>query len=372
MIPAYMTATGNQPGTYTWSNGMSGTTINVDHGGAYRVRFQPEGADCEAIAYFTAPKSPDEFTWIFPTGCFEFCQSHYPPVIIGPLPPFTGGYAYEINNNNLMNGTGVVPELPLIGVQQGALDLSLDNGYCSTTTGVLDFAELTNCEPCQDVEVKPSKFIPMDDGTGFIYYQVSDGGLFNPYGIPITITLSSPDGTFSPAAFTLPPVSGIQFGIDPIDFIPFNPIVGNITVEYDVTGNAGNGITILCQGFLSINILGQRPMNGISEGGGDRGLSGISAQERSTKADPYGLTMTVMPNPATTGASVRYLVENIPDYESGIIRMYSLNGTLVGSQKVMGSTGLARFDLNGLATGTYVLVFFNQGQRMAQQVIIKE
>lgn len=53
-----LTATGNQPGTYTWSNGMSGSTIIVDHGGPYRVRFKPEGAGCEAMATFQAQNLP--------------------------------------------------------------------------------------------------------------------------------------------------------------------------------------------------------------------------------------------------------------------------------------------------------------------------
>src|SRR5690625_4278202 len=68
-----LSASADQLGTFTWSNGMSGQHIIVDHGGAYQVRFKPDNSPCEVKQTIVAPKSPDEFTWIFPTGCFDYC-----------------------------------------------------------------------------------------------------------------------------------------------------------------------------------------------------------------------------------------------------------------------------------------------------------
>jgi hypothetical protein len=247
----------------------------------------------------------------------------------------------------------VVPDLPLFSLPPGGLTLALDNGYCSTVTDMLNVTELPACAPCEDVNVKPARFTAVDDGTGFIYYEVVAGGIQNPYSFPVTVTLSSPEGTFSPASLTLPPVSSIDFANDPIDFIPFNPIVNGITVEYDVTGNPGGGNIILCQDFISIEqgAFSKLPGNGKSKG---------------------FIKMTVVPNPTQAAAQVQYVVDELPGFKGGTIKLYSLSGSLVQAQKVRGTKGQTRFDLNGLASGTYVVVFFNQGQRLGQQIIIKE
>src|SRR5690625_2278441 len=88
----------NQSGNFTWSNGMSGQHIMIDHGGTYEVKFKPDNSPCEVTQTIVAPKSPDEFTWIFPTGCFDYCFNRKEPnaYLIGPIPSFEA-YAYELD-----------------------------------------------------------------------------------------------------------------------------------------------------------------------------------------------------------------------------------------------------------------------------------
>uniref|UniRef100_UPI000FD8F92D PKD domain-containing protein n=1 Tax=Psychroflexus aestuariivivens TaxID=1795040 RepID=UPI000FD8F92D len=71
-IRVFTTNTPSDPGLLTWSNGEQGNEIFVDHGGPFRVRFQPDSDACGATATVNVPKSPEEYMWIFPEGCFEY------------------------------------------------------------------------------------------------------------------------------------------------------------------------------------------------------------------------------------------------------------------------------------------------------------
>ena len=342
-----LTATGNQPGTYLWSNGMSGATITVDHGGPYQVTFMPEGGGCEAIKLYNAPKSPDVYSWIFPTGCFSYCKGHDTyPYLIGPIPYFNG-YAYEIGNTPVSSGLGIVPDLVFANNINGPLSLTLSNAWCQFTKGILNIA-LVDCPNC-DVMVKIIETQKIEE-YGFVYYKITSDYIENPYNYPITVTLSSDYGVFVPASVTIPANSYWFFASNPVDFIPNQPLAGSIPVAYTVEGVIpGHPNEIVCEGYTHVDFMG---LSGFSGGG--------------------MVQMTVMPNPAESATRVQYIIENQPEFDGGIIKLYSLSGQLIGSQKVNETQGQARFDLSSLPAGTYVVVFFSHSQRLGQQVLIKE
>ena len=344
-----LTATGNQSGTYLWSNGMSGATITVDHGGPYQVTFIPDGATCAATYTYTAPKSPDVYSWIFPTGCFTYCTDHgNQPYLIGPIPYFSGGYDYEIGGNPVSGGIGVVPDLGFDNHIFGQLTLSLDNGFCQITTDDLDVT-LQHCKPCE-IPFKMDKALEIQDPGGMVYYHILGTGIQNTYAFPITVHLSSDFGVFIPAYITIPAYGSYSFITNPVDFIPYNPLQGPTQVVYTVTGNDGSGDKIHCRGRTEINFAGISQ----SEGGGGT------------------VMMRVVPNPTIHDAEVHYRVEDLPEYEGGIIKLFDLTGRLVESKKVHQTEGHVWFDISRLSSGTYVVVFFGNEQRLGQQIIIKK
>jgi len=76
-----LTASGPGTGTYNWSNGMTGQTIYVNHGGAYSVTYtSPEG--CRATGFNQLPHSPERTLWIVPTGCYWLCMDN--AYLLGP------------------------------------------------------------------------------------------------------------------------------------------------------------------------------------------------------------------------------------------------------------------------------------------------
>lgn len=69
-----LSASGPAAGTYTWSNGMVGQSIQVTHGGAYSVTYTaPTG--CSVTAQVQAPHNPERTLWIVPQGCYRICAS---------------------------------------------------------------------------------------------------------------------------------------------------------------------------------------------------------------------------------------------------------------------------------------------------------
>lgn len=113
--------------------------------------------------------------------------------------------------------------------------------------------------------------------------------------------------------------------------------------------NGGDENKILCLGQLNLNM---DALQGFWGGG--------------------VVEMRIVPNPVEGAAQVFYSVEDMPEFTDGIIKLYSISGSLIGSQKVNDTQGQTRFDLSGLASGTYVVVFFSQNQRLGQQILIKQ
>jgi hypothetical protein len=90
--PYEVELTASNPSSYIdsflWSDGQMGETIRVNRGGAYQVTSLSTYYNCPIIANVEVRKHPDEFIWVFPSGCYEFCPESIQGEISGPLPDF--------------------------------------------------------------------------------------------------------------------------------------------------------------------------------------------------------------------------------------------------------------------------------------------
>jgi hypothetical protein len=121
-------------GTYNWSNGMSGTTINTYHGGPYQVTLT-DIYGCKVQSSFNTPRSPEEYIWIFPTGCF--CRETGEPYIIGPIVWFNY-WEWQENGSGVLGNSGYVADY--WGPSPGNIyNLYLDDGNCQITSGTMYF-----------------------------------------------------------------------------------------------------------------------------------------------------------------------------------------------------------------------------------------
>lgn len=129
-----LTASGPGTGTYNWSNGMTGQTIYVNHGGAYSVTYtSPEG--CRATGFNQLPHSPERTLWIVPTGCYWLCMDN--AYLLGPWGQYDG-YEWNVDGSVLQSGSGTVPDQMLS--TPGHYQLSITHNGCtySSTTPFID------------------------------------------------------------------------------------------------------------------------------------------------------------------------------------------------------------------------------------------
>lgn len=344
VIELKATVSPSMNGTFTWSDGQSGSTILVNHGGPYRVRFQPDGNSCGNTETMVVPKNPKDFMWIFPDGCLDYCpprSSLNDSYITGPLYDFSY-YAYILNGAPDQGGTGVPDPYEIID-QQGELMLLLDNGFCPVVSEPLKITTPEDqCKiPCQ-VDFKIDKIVANPNEL-FLVYDIY-GAIISNYTAPsATVYLSSDMGTFIPSALNL------QNGIypfpsnQPLQFVPNGSFTGgNLMVFYTVEIHG----EIICSDYVSLSFPASLQGKGITE-------------------------FSITPNPAYSQTQIRYELEE-NRFEKGELRLYNLNGKLLGQRKIEDHQGSETFDLNRFSPGTYIIVLYHKGEILNQKFIIKK
>ncbi len=138
-----LTATNAQSGTYNWSNGGTGSTVNAYSGGLYEVYFTSTSG-CSSSNEIEVPRSPQEYLWNFPSGCFciddlrdenavSGCVTN--AGIIGPYTPFEY-WSYQVNGIDVWSGTNSHP-LGFANFGPDSINLILDNGYCEVISDAM-------------------------------------------------------------------------------------------------------------------------------------------------------------------------------------------------------------------------------------------
>jgi hypothetical protein len=121
-------------GTYNWNNGMNGTVINTPFGGPYQVILTALNG-CQSDNSIYVPKDPNEYLWVFPTGCFCKLQIER-PYVIGPIIPFSY-WAWLKNGGVSASGGGYMPNYYV--TPGNIYNMVLNNGYCTVTSGDMYF-----------------------------------------------------------------------------------------------------------------------------------------------------------------------------------------------------------------------------------------
>jgi hypothetical protein len=142
--PYEVELTASNPSSYVdsflWSDGQMGETIRVNRGGAYQVTSLSTYYNCPIVANVEVLKHPEEFIWVFPSGCLEICQESNPNEIIGPLPQF---HEWSWINEPIGVESGVQSNVQIYDMSnvinnstnQSSLQLYLENpGGCFVTS----------------------------------------------------------------------------------------------------------------------------------------------------------------------------------------------------------------------------------------------
>lgn len=336
-----LTASGPSNGIYNWSNGETGQTIYVTHGGAYSVTYTaPSG--CSATGSLNTPHNPERFLWVVPKGCYTLCLNK-DSYLLGPIGIYQA-YQWLINGGVVQSGTNTSVPNQAISMG-GTYQLTVDVGPCTFRSNTLNITpDLKNCpvNPCK-IEGGIRDIQPIKEGGGYVYSLYFN----NPYSYPITINLSSFNnyGTFSPGSLTLAP-----------GFNSFYPVYFYTNSNFYF--GAGDYIVIQMPGCMDLWGV-EYPYYGKSAKG---------TEEFTQETDP---SLVLSPNPAFDTSNAAFSIGTKYQNAQRIV-VYDVMGIQRISQEVKGNKGEVSLNVGRLSPGTYVVSLEADGKRITQQKLIKK
>lgn len=216
--------------SYYWSNGDTGTTAIVTHDGPLQVRAEANG--CGVTAQMDLPVDLDALAWIFPDGCFSLCNKNEDGYIIGPLGEFEAWKWFE-NGSGVLSGSGNVSALTTLSAPN-SYELYIHNGYCDATYGTASFTAV-ECTAC---DIRFEMGVPKCVKINGVYVYEVPMNFVNSIGVPVTITISAPNGEgyFTSSTHNLTNGSSSVTSY----FYPMNGFTGGV-VSFVVEGTSEKG-----------------------------------------------------------------------------------------------------------------------------------
>ena len=340
------TAPGN--GTFTWSNGDTGSVIDVNQGGAIQVRYT-NTSGCSRTQTIILPKDPSIHLWTVPTGCYSICKELLTlSSLTGPSSAISFPHWEWLQNNNTVESGNYSPVAPLdLGpLGDGFYQLLLDNGYCKRTSDEVNI-DLAECPECKlEVKVKDVKVM---HGDGFCSYRIYFD-IYNPQGIPVQLTLTELNGfgVFQPTSITVNPGGALYA----VDMIPIN-------------GYTGGTVVIALEGTLE-----GKPCLKILKFELPKCMNEKSRMATADDNEKQGRSLLLSPNPAQDNVQLQYDFGNSLEGDSRRLEVYSLMGVLMDSHEPKDVKGTWSSNLARFSAGQYIVVMKLNGTVLSQQALI--
>lgn len=344
-----LSATASTNGTFAWSNGSRGATIDVTVGGAYSVLFT-SASGCTANATIDVPKDLSTYMWVVPKGCYTFCEDQKPTQqLLGPAVKEFPAWAWLQNSVPIQfDSEEAVTTLDLKPTLYPAnYQLQLDNHECLFESEPLQvtYKPCFNAgESCGwfDVDVVNVTLIT----TPFVHYtfQVSINNSLST-SEQITLFSTNANGYFIPSNITIVPGMNTYT----ITFIP-NPTYTNTVQIRFVASNQNIPSCLVFKDVVFPPV--PSTVNKI-------GAAGTSAVD-----------LIVYPNPATTMLNISYKYQQASN--TNALYLYDTTGRLIASYNPDTVGGVWILPIDQLATGLYIVVLKEDGTVIAQQNWIKK
>ncbi|MXN90030.1 PKD domain-containing protein [Flavobacterium sp. Sd200] len=335
-------------GTFTWSNGMSGQTIQVTQGGSYMVTFT-NTSGCSSSAQIDVPKDPAIHLWGVPDGCYTFCDGGLAgSTLTGTTQPFAY-WEWLFNGSAVDAGANTnVPPLDVNLYGSGTYQLLLNSGLCDRISEEVNIDTTRKCE-C-DIRVKVRR-IESIRGDICSYQVILD--FSNPYSTPLQVTLTAPngEGIFVPSTVTINPATTTSVAVV---FIPLNSFNGGgVSINVDSLLEGGK----LCFTKFAIEF----PRCGESARTSRLAQSG----ESFAKAD-----LIVAPNPANDVVELNYKYAGVAEGDVRTLQIYTLMGVLLETHTPENGAGIWKADLGRYPAGQYLIVMKLNGEVIIQKALI--
>jgi len=355
------------PAFFNWSNGITGSTTDVNHGGAYCV-WLTDRYGCQSKGDIEVPMAPSTYFWRFPTGCYSYCPGELPKRVDGPSHInfynwawFIGGSGNVVPNNGTYYGDGfnvecdpLILSLPPIGSGSGDYTWFLDNGFCPQESGKMS-VEMK--EECCNIEMW--NVLTSCDGNNFkVKFGITnntlgcDNASYNLYILdPATMQAVASFTSQSPAYIT-------QGNSSIMATLPIDPALYNMPVKIK--------IEVLCNYWE--HCVGYIDAVLPRCSGGEKSLLEQSSPAN-TETESVS-ELSILPNPANTEINIAYRFTNDNTAISRSIQVYDAIGRPVTEIKLSNAAGLYNLNVSKYAQGIYFVEIRENNQHLLIKRII--
>lgn len=328
---------------YNWSNGQTGSTITVFDGGPFEVTATSGG--CTLSAQIDVPKNPENYIWIFPTGCYTDCttESNY---LIGPSLPLEE-WSWNIDGQSDASGTQSYAS-PYALTKDAPYTLTINTGKCSLESGILKYTT-EGCEKCKIKEVYV-KDIKQNDTPycSYTYTLVINSEVSIPY--QVTLNDDTNQVLLLPSSFTLQPgQNSIQ-----INVIPQSPFTGGTLTWYlqGTVPTEGGYINCLYDFSVIVRSCGESS-NRVGEAIAENSLAATG-------------NFSMYPNPALTQVTVAHASQ----MAGATVEIFDLTGRSIAKKAVSSNTTAVTLAIDSYPAGMYMVVVRKEGNVLWQHKLI--
>ncbi len=351
-----LSANASVPGTFNWSNGMSGNPITVYAGGDYRVYFT-DAFGCSSKTDTLIPRDPNAYLWIFPTGCYVLCPKDLPFQLVGPQAQFDY-WSWMYNGNTDLDGANSFVA-PYSITRDGLYNLFLKNDLCAVMSGDMNVkidnsgCEKTDSVSCDIPVSVTNAYGRVEDESCKWYVELA---INNPYGMTIPYQINSSVGFAVPFSGVLTGVGTFGGTYRMVFPTSFTGGVVTLTLTFDL----GKGQYCTKQVRFNVTPCG----GGIPWGKMAPPGSGKDSTIANLTADQSN-ALVLAPNPATQTVSISYTSTG-----DGTVEVYDVLGRKAAVQTVRAGTGVWKLDVASYVPGTYRVILRNgEGRVVLHQAL---
>ncbi len=333
--------------TYNWSNGENTQTINVADGGAYAVTATLGG--CSYTAQVDVPKNPEDYIWIFPSGCYTDCATDL-NYLVGPTLPLN---YWGWNVDGYTDSSGTFTAAPYTLVKDGLYTLTIDTGNCQIESAPLDYAT-DKCDKCDIDRVVVDKITKNDAPyCSYTYTLIVVSG--SPYPYQISLSDDQNNVLILPSSFTLQP----GFNYLTFTVIPQSPFSGGSTFW------TLQGAYPVKEGY--VECLTQFKVD-VPDCGQIATKSGAGNGKEASELENAVADFMLYPNPAKELVTIRYNFSG----STATVEVYDISGRNISKNMLTSSNGEIKLDTSTYAAGMYMVVVRQNGVCVAQKKLVIE
>ena len=336
-------------GVFNWSDGQTGSDIEVHHGGAYRVIFT-NTSGCSVDGPITVPQSPENYMWIFPYGCYAFCNdTKNNRSLIGPSIDEFENWQWQkedtITSQNVNSPDEVIPYSiqGLSGTYNLVLQGENQPQECELKSQDMN-VKITTCECIIQAETRGSVIFVENPFNHYEFQLFID----NPSITNFTafVTTNSNDGLIIPSSVIVPPVGDI-FTYSFIASDTFNGGGFNVFIDGFINGRGQ------CHNRKEISIANIPPI-----------------QPRLLETAKQNMNLVVIPNPVKNEVQLAFDYGFEKFTATSSISVYDLLGRELEHYIPQNPKDIWHLNMSSYQAGQYIVVMRLNGAIVQQKNLV--